>query len=158
MTLNPVSRNASAAFLLVRSAIAVVGGVLILNFMDATLERVLVSAVAQTAPIDQSAYLAVRNRPVVLTVTLVTHALASALAGYIIGKISGAHEVRHAIAAAVVLTAGYAATFFSDNAMLPPAWVRIAMLIVTPPALVAGAHIHAEARAVRAEQGQGARS
>ncbi len=135
-----------------RSAVAVVGGVLLLNFMDATLERALVSAIAQSAAADQAAYLAVRNRPLVLTVTLVTHALASALAGYIIGRIATVYEVRHAIAAAVVLTAGYAATFFTDNAMLPPGWVRAAMIVVTPLALVGGAHIRAEARAIRDEQ------
>jgi hypothetical protein len=135
-----------------RSAVAVVGGVLLLNFMDATLERTLVSAIAQSAAADQAAYLAVRNRPLVLTVTVVTHALASALVGYIIGRIASVYEVRHAIAAAVVLIAGYAATFFSDNAMLPPGWVRAAMIVVTPLALVGGAHIRAEARAIRDEQ------
>jgi hypothetical protein len=146
MTLSPV-----------RSAIAVVGGVLMLNFMDATLERVLVSALAPVAPIDESAYLAVRNRPGVLAATVVTHALASALAGYIIGRIAGAHEVRHAAAAAIVLAAGYAATFFTDNPLLPPAWVRVAMLVVTPFGLVGGAHVRKEARVIRAEQDGAAR-
>ena len=141
MTINPL-----------RSAVAVVGGVLLLNFMDATLERTLVGAIAQAAPADQAAYLAIRNRPVVLTVTVVTHAFASALVGYIIGKVAAVHEVRHALVAAVVLAAGYAATFFTDNAMLPPAWVRAAMLVVTPVALAGGAHIRAEARAIHAEQ------
>jgi hypothetical protein len=135
-----------------RSILAVAGGVLLLLFMDATLERTLVGAVGQGAPVDQEAYLAVRNRTGVLIATVVSHFFASALAGYIIGKAAGAYEVRHALAAATIMAAAYAATFFSDNPMLPPAWVRMAMLIVTPLALAGGAHIFAEASAVRAER------
>jgi hypothetical protein len=138
----------------VRSAIAVLGGILLLNFMDATLERVLVSAIAQSAPLDQTAYLAVRNRPMVLMMTLATHALSSGLTGYIVAKVAGAHEVKHALAVAVVLVAGYAATFFTDNAMLPPVWVRAAMIVLTPPGLAGGAHVFAEARAIRAEEAE----
>jgi len=136
----------------IRSAAAVVGGVLLLGFMDSTLERTLVGVIGQGTPATDAAYVAVRNRPMVLALTLATHALSSALAGYIIAKIAGAYEVRHALAAAVLLTAGYASTFVIDNAMLPPGWFRLAMLIVTPPVLAAGAHIRAEARAIQAEQ------
>jgi hypothetical protein len=120
--------------------------------MDATLERVLVSALGQGPPADAAAYLAVRNRTGVLVMTVVTHAFASALAGYVIGKAAGAQEVRHALAAALFMAAAYASTFFTDNPMLPPAWVRVAMLVVTPVALAGGAHIFAEASAVRAEK------
>ncbi len=51
---------------LLRSIIAVAGGVLLLLFMDATLERTLVGALAQGPPADQAAYLAIRNRTGVL--------------------------------------------------------------------------------------------
>lgn len=135
-----------------RSIVAVAGGVLMLLFMDATLERVLVSALGQGPPADAAEYLAVRNRPGVLVMTVITHTLSSALAGYVIGKAAGAHEVKHALAAATFMAAAYASTFFTGNPMLPPAWVRIAMLVLTPPALAGGAHIYAEASAVRAER------
>jgi hypothetical protein len=134
-----------------RSVVAVAGGVLLLGFMDSTLERTLVSAIAQGSASTEAAYLAIRNRPAVLAITLATHALASTLAGYIIAKIAGVYEVRHAVAAAVLLSAGYASTLMTVNAMLPPVWVRAAMLIITTPALVAGAHVRAEARAIQAE-------
>ena len=144
---------------LLRSIVAVAGGVLLLLFMDATLERVLVSALGQGPPADAAAYLDVRNRTGVLVMTVVTHALASALAGYVIGKAAGAYEVQHSLAAATFMVAAYASTFFGDNPMLPPAWVRTAMMVVTPPALAGGAHIFAEASAVRAEKaGAGERS
>jgi hypothetical protein len=135
----------------IRSVVAVIGGVLLLNFMGSTLERTLVSVIAQGAPATEAAYLAVRNRPAVLGVTLVTHALASTLAGYIVAKISGAYEVRHAVAVAVLLSAGYASTLMADAPLLPPVWVRVAMLIITTPALIAGAYVRAEARAIQAE-------
>jgi hypothetical protein len=136
----------------IRSVVAIVGGVFLLGFMDATLERALVSALSEGVPATEAAYVAVRNRPMVLGITLATHALASTLAGYIIAMVSGAHEVRHAMVAAALLGVLYASTFMNDNALLPPVWVRLAMLVVTPPAIVAGAHIRAEARTIHAEQ------
>jgi hypothetical protein len=136
---------------LARSAAAVLAGVILLGFIDQTLERVLVSALADAPPGDEAAYLAVRNRPAVLVTTLVTHAFAATLAGYILAKIAGAHEVGHAMAAAAVLMVVYASAFTNPNVLLPPVWVRVAMLIVTPPALVAGASIRAQARSIQQE-------
>jgi hypothetical protein len=134
-----------------RSIAAVLLGLLIVGFIDQTLERTLVTALAQAPPTDEASYLAVRNRPGVLLVTLITHALAATLAGYILGKIAGAFEVRHAIAAAALATVAYAAAFMNANVMLPPIWVRIAMLAITPPALIAGATVRAQARAIHEE-------
>jgi hypothetical protein len=136
----------------VRSALAVLAGVMLLGFIDQTLERTLVSAIADAPPTDEASYLAVRNRPLVLVVTLVAHGFAAMLAGYILAKIAGAYETRHAIAAAAVLTVAYAFAFLSDNAMLPPVWVRVAILFVTPAALLAGATVRAQARTIQAEQ------
>jgi hypothetical protein len=134
-----------------RSTAAVLVGAILLRFVDQTLERVLVSAIAAAPPIDEASYLAVRNRPMVLAITLITHALAATLAGYILAKIAGAWEVRHATAAAAVLAVAYVFAFMSDNVLLPPVWVRVAMLIVTPPALIAGASIRAQARSIQQE-------
>jgi hypothetical protein len=49
--------------------------------------------------------------------------------------------------------AAYVWAFLLDNSMLPPVWVRIAMLIVTVPALVGGATIRAQARSTEAVTG-----
>jgi hypothetical protein len=136
---------------LARSAAAVLIGAILLGFIDQTLERVLVTALADTPPTDEASYLAVRNRPAVLVLTLITHALAATLAGYILAKIAGAWEVRHAMAAAALLIVAYVFAFMSDNVLLPPVWVRAVMLIVTPPALIAGASIRAQARSIQQE-------
>lgn len=136
-----------------RSAAAVAAAVMLLNFMDATLGQVLVSALAETPPTDEASFLAVRNRPGVLAATVVIHALAALLVGYVLGKIAGRQEVRHAIIASAVVLILYAVAFAGDNPMLPPLWVRAGLLLVTPPALVAGAYVRGEARTVRDETG-----
>jgi uncharacterized membrane protein len=136
-----------------RSVAAVLGGVVLLSFMDRILEGTLVSALADAPPADQASYLAVRNRPLVLAVTLITHTMAGVLAGYMTGRIAGGQETRHAVGAGAVLMAAYVWAFLLDNSMLPPVWVRIAMLIVTVPALVGGATIRAQARSTEAVTG-----
>ena len=136
---------------ILRSAAAVIAGALLILFIHGTLEQTLVRALADGPVTSEAAFVAVRNRPVVLALTIVTLGLASTLAGYIVAKLAGAHEVRHAIGTAVIMTTVYAVAFAGDNTMLPPVWVRVAMLIVTPPALMAGASIRAQARAIQQE-------
>jgi hypothetical protein len=136
---------------LLRSAAVVIAGALLILLMHGTLEQTLVRALADGPVTNEAAFVAVRNRPVVLTLTIVTLVLAATLAGYLVAKIAGAHEVRHAIGTAVVMTGVYALAFARENVMLPPMWVRVSMLIVTPSALMAGASIRAQARAIQQE-------
>ena len=133
---------------LARSAAAVLIGAILIIFMHGTLEQTLVRALAGVELTSQEAFIAARNRPVVLVVSLVTFALISTLGGYILAKIAGANEVAHAVATAIVLMVLFGYAFTRDNALLPPGWVRIVMLIVTAPALIAGAAIRAEARTI----------
>ena len=135
-----------------RSVAVVLVAWLLIAFIDQTLELVLVNAVGQGSVKDEASFLVVRNRPVVLTMTVMTHALASLLSGYLLGKLAGANEVQHAIATAVFATIASAFAFVAPNVMLPPVWVRIAKLAITPPALIAGAYVRGQARLVRAEQ------
>jgi hypothetical protein len=134
-----------------RLVAAVVLGTLLLNFMDATLQRVLVNALADQPPTDEASFLAARNVPLVSGAWVATHVFAAALVGYVIGKIAQAHEVRLAVIAAAALSVQYAAAMMSGSPQMPPRWVLPAMLILTPPALIGGAYIRAEARAIRAE-------
>jgi hypothetical protein len=59
-----------------RSIAVVVAALLLLGFIDQTLERTLVMTLAQAPVQDAAAYLTIRNRPAVLAFTVVTHALA----------------------------------------------------------------------------------
>ena len=137
-----------------RSIAVVVAALLLLGFIDQTLERTLVMTLAQAPVQDEAAYLAIRNRPAVLAFTVVTHALASLLTGYVLAKLAGSHEVQHAMvtAALAVMLIGFAS--LTPNIMLPPLWVRAAMVLITPPALIAGAYVRGQARLIRMEREQ----
>lgn len=136
-----------------RSIAVVVAGLLLLGFIDQTLERTLVMVLAQGVEIkDEAAYLAIRNRPIVLAVTLVTHGLASLLTGYVLAKLAGVREVQHAAATAGLFTVAMIGASASPNVMLPPIWVRMVMLAITPPALIAGAYVRGQARVIREER------
>ena len=136
-----------------RSIAVVVAGLLLLGFIDQTLERTLVMVLAQGVAIkDEAAYLAIRNRPIVLAITVVTHGFASLLTGYVIGKLVGMREVQHAASTAALFTLAVIFASAAPNVMLPPIWVRMAMLVITPPAMIAGAYVRGQARAIRQEQ------
>ncbi|HVG55138.1 MAG TPA: hypothetical protein VM846_11950 [Vicinamibacterales bacterium] len=137
-----------------RSIAVVVAALLLLGFIDQTLERTLVMTLAQAPVQDAAAYLTIRNRPAVLAFTVVTHALASLLTGYVLAKLAGSHEVQHAMvtAALAVMLIGFAS--LTPNIMLPPLWVRAAMVLITPPALIAGAYVRGQARLIRMEREQ----
>ena len=143
-----------AAFSLMRSVVVVLAAMLLLGFIDQTLERTLVMMLAQAPVQDEAAYLAIRNRPAVLVFTVVTHALASLLTGYVQARLAGSYEVQHAMvtAALAVMLVGFAS--LTPNIMLPPLWVRVAMVLVTPPALIAGAYVRGQARLIRMEREQ----
>ena len=133
-----------------RSIAVVVAGLLLLGFIDQTLERTLVMVMAQGVEIkDEAAYLAIRNRPMVLAVTLVTHGFAALLTGYVLAKLAGKSEVQHAAATAALFTVAMIGASTTPNVMLPPAWVRVVMMLVTPPALIAGAYVRGQARLIK---------
>jgi hypothetical protein len=89
----------------------------------------------------------------VLAVTLVTHGFAALLTGYVLAKMAGTREVHHAAAMAGLFTIAMIGASAAPNVMLPPVWVRMAMLAITPPALIAGAYIRGQARIIREERG-----
>ena len=135
-----------------RSIAVVVAGLLLLGFIDQTLERTLVLTLAQGVEIkDEAAYLASRNRPMLLAVTLVTHGFASLLTGYVLAKLAGKSEVQHAAATAGLFAVAMIGASAAPNVMLPPVWVRMVMMLITPPALIAGAYVRGQARMVREE-------
>jgi len=137
---------------LARSVGVVVLGLLLLGFIDQTLEKTLVQVLAQEQIKDEAAYLAVRNRPMVLMFTVVSHGFAALLTGYVLGKLAGTREVQHAAGTAGLFTVAMIGASSAPNVMLPPMWVRLAMLLITPPALMAGAYVRGQARMIREER------
>ncbi len=138
-----------AAMNLGRSIAVVLAGLLLLGFIDQTLERTLVMTLAQAPIQDEASYLAIRNRPLVLGISVATHALASLLTGYVLARLAGSREVQHAAATAALAILLVASASWTPNVMLPPVWVRIAMIFITPPALIAGAYVRGQARIIR---------
>jgi hypothetical protein len=140
-----------AAFSLTRSVVVVLAAMLLLGFIDQTLEQTLVMALADAPVKDEASYVAVRNRPQVLAILLGTHAVAALLTGYVLGKLAGSHEVQHAAATAALATLVLIAASTAPNVLVPPVWMRVAMAVITPPALIAGAYIRGQARVGRGE-------
>ena len=132
-----------------RSIAVVVVGVLMMNFIDQILGSALLQAVAGGAITDQASYLAVFDRPLVPAVVVVTHGFAALLSGYVMGKLAGSHEIQHAAVAAGLAVVALLAAGTAPNMMVPPLWVRVAMIAVTPPGMLAGAYVRGQARIVK---------
>lgn len=133
-----------------RSFLAVLVGLVLVRLLTQILEQTLVLSFAETAPASLADYIALRNRPGLMTVGLLTHAFVSVMAGYVIGKIASVHDVRHAVVAGAIQLALFLWAFATTDApLLPPMWARIGLLIVSVPALAAGATVHADARAIQ---------
>jgi hypothetical protein len=130
----------------VRSVIAVLGGIGLTSLASEALEFTLVNAAAGGTIADMAGYFAVRNQPAVLGAKLVYNPLAAVLGGYMTAKIAGGRELLHAGVAALAQTAALIWGFtVGEYAELTPVWMRIALVLVTGPAMVAGASIRARA-------------
>jgi len=127
----------------------VLAGIVLLRLLTQILEQTLVLSFAETPPADIAAYAAVRDRTGIAAALLGVHTFLSLMAGYVVGKIAGEQEVRHALVVAALQLALFAWAFATvDSNLLPPMWARVAMFIVTAPALAGGATVRADARAL----------
>ena len=133
-----------------RSLIAVLGGIALVSLIVEPLEFTLVNATA-TGPIaDMDGYFAVRNQPGILAAKVVYNALAAVLGGFMTAKLAGGQEMRHAGIAALAQTAALIWGFTAgEYAPYTPVWMRVTLVLVTGPAMMAGAKIRASAAAVR---------
>ena len=141
---------ASISFM--RSIAVVLASLLLVAFIDQTLERTLVMAMANAPVQDEASYLAVRNRTNVLSIIIVTHAFAALLTGYVLARLAGSYEVQHAAVAGVFVMLLLIGASASPNVMVPPVWVRLTMAAVTLPAMITGAYIRGQARLLRDTQ------
>ena len=132
-----------------RSAAAVIGGVALISLIVEPLEFTLVNAIADQPIQDMAGYFAVRNRPGMLAAKLVYNTLAAILGGYMTARIAQTEELKHgALAAAVQTTALIWGFTAGEYASAMPVWMRIAIVLVMGPAMMAGAWIRAQAAAM----------
>lgn len=133
-----------------RSLVAVIAGVGVISVVVQLLEFTLVNAAAPTPISDMAAYFAILNQPLMLAAKLVYNTLAAILGGYITARIAGTSEVRHGMVAAAAQTAAYAWGFtLGKFASFTPVWMRLVLVLITGPAMIAGATIRARAVSLR---------
>ena len=131
---------------LIRSVVAVLGGIGLVSIVVEVLEFTLVNAVAGGRVTDMAGYFAVRNRPIMLGAQLGYNSIAAVLGGYLTARVAGTREVLHGSVAALLKTMALAWGFTAgEYAGFTPAWMRIALVLVTGPAMLVGASIRARA-------------
>jgi hypothetical protein len=144
----------------IRSLLAILLGVGFVSLLVEFLEFTLVNAYAGARIADMETYLAIRNEPLLLGAKLVYNTLAGLLGGYITAKVAVGEEMPHACIAAAVKTAALIWGFATDELVAnTPAWMMIALLATTGPAMIGGAWVRAKAVRANADAPRhGARS
>ena len=131
---------------MIRSVVAILAGMGLVSILADLLEFALINAVSGGAVTDMAGYFAVRNRPVMLGAQLGYNSIAAVLGGYLTARVAGSREMLHggvaALAKMAVLVWGFTA---GEYAEFTPVWMRIALVLVTGPAMIAGASIRARA-------------
>ncbi len=139
-----------------RSAIAVLAGLGLIPLVTELLETTLVYAVAGGQVSDLSTYFAIRNQPGILGAKLVYSTVAAILGGFVTARVAGRREMRHAALAATLKTLALIWGFTSDEyAQFTPAWMRVALVLLTAPGIMAGAAIRARAATASTRVGAG---
>ena len=132
----------------VRSILAILGGIGLVSIVSQLLEFTLVGAAAGGQLTGMQQYFEVRNRPSILAAGLVYNTVAAVLGGYMVAKIAGAQEMAHARIAALVQTAALIYGFtVGEFAQFTPGWMRVALIGLMGPAMLAGATIRTRAAA-----------
>jgi len=136
----------------VRSLIAVLGGVVIIYVLGGILEGPLVARLASARPATIEELIVVRNEQAVLVGRLAITGFVGLLAGYVIAKIAGEYELRHAAASAVlqgfIVMRGFATDPGAASVSLE---MRLAFVTVAAAAMLAGAAIRARAARIIAQ-------
>ncbi len=140
---------------IIRSAVAVLAGLGLISLVVEPLEFTLVNAVSGGEVSDMAGYFAIRNQPGILAAKLVYNTLAAILGGYLTAKVARTNEMRHAAVAAAAQTLSFIWGFTAgEYAAFTPVWMRVALVVLSGPAILLGASIRASA--ARAEGNVGA--
>jgi hypothetical protein len=131
---------------MIRSVVAVLGGIGLISIVVEVLEFTLVNAVSDGTVTDMQGYFAVRNHPAILTAKLGYSSIGAVLGGYLTARVAGRREMLHASAAAFLQTMALIWGFTAgEYAEFTPAWMRVALVLLTGPAMLVGGSIRARA-------------
>jgi hypothetical protein len=141
---------------LIRAIAAVVVGILLAYGLPWVLERVLVESVAGRNLYTAGDYYLVRNTAGLITARIVMAVFLSVLAGHVGARIAKDDMVRTIGISAAALTVMLIGEFtVGEFAWGTPIWMRVALVVITGPAMVLGAYARAAAAELQAEQAQG---
>jgi len=130
----------------VQGLLALLVGMGLFRLVVAVLENVLLDATANGPLSSEAEYFTVRNQPAILAAALDYNSAAALLAGYVMTKIAGTRDVMLGGTGAGVQTAALVRRFTDgEYAAYTPAWMRIAFVVLTGPAMVTGAALRARA-------------
>ena len=136
----------------VRGITGALGALVLFSAVTQVLEYTLVSAVAGGTVKDMASYLAALNRPSLLAAKAIGNLMAALLAGYMAGRIAQTREVLFAGLAAAAETCSLVYGFTMGEYAVLPLWIRVLLVVITGPAMIAGAWVRMQARLALKEQ------
>ena len=121
-----------------------------MSFIIQVMEFSLVMAMAGGRVADMAQYLAIGNQPVILAAKLLYYPVAGILGGYVTARVAMTYEMHHAAVVAAAQTVALIWGFTrGEFASYTPIWVRVALIVLTGPAIMVGAAVRT--RAARSE-------
>jgi hypothetical protein len=140
---------------LIRAIAAVVVGILLAYGLPWVLERVLVESVAGRNLYTAGDYYMVRNTAGLIAARIAMAVFLSVLAGHVAARVAKEDMVRTVAIAASALTLILLNEFtVGEFAWGTPIWMRVALVVITGPAMVLGALARAAAADLEAERGK----
>ena len=140
---------------LIRAVAAVVVGILLAYGLPWVLERVLVESTAGRNLYTAGDYYMVRNTAGIMAARLIMGFFVSVLAGHTAARIAKDDMVRTVAISASALTVMLISEFtVGEFAWGTPIWMRVALVVITGPAMVLGAYARSAVAQLRAEQPQ----
>jgi hypothetical protein len=138
---------------LTRAVAAVVVGILLAYGLPWVLERVLVESTAGRNLYTAGDYYMVRNTAGIIAARLIMAVFLSVLAGHVAARVAKDDMVRTVAISAAALTLMLISEFtVGEFAWGTPIWMRVALVVITGPAMVLGAFARAAAAELEAEQ------
>jgi MFS family permease len=124
---------------MLRSALAVVVGLLLISLIVEPLEFVLVRVVSGAAIADQEMYFAVRNQSAILAAKLFYNTAAAIVGGFVAARLARRAPLAHGVVLAAVQTVAFGwALVTPELRRTTPDWMWASLIVLTFAGIVAG--------------------
>ena len=133
---------ANPATQLIRTALAIVAGLIAITLIVEPLEFALVTLANGGITTDPYEYFLIRNRSWFLALKVIYNTAAAAIAGYLTAWIAGRAPLSHAAGVAVLQTLAFFYAFtVPELRTTTPDWLWVTLMIATPAGILIGAAI-----------------